>query len=61
MEAFHHDATEGRSIGRGVVYESNELLELFSDLRVIRYEDEMAVADFGQETMRVVRLAAVKD
>ncbi len=61
LEAFHHDATEGRSIGRGVVYESNELLELFSDLRVIRYEDEMAVADFGQETMRVVRLAAVKD
>ena len=60
LEAFHQDATEGASIGQGVVYDSNELLELFSDLRIIRYEDEMAVADFGQQNVRVVRLAAMK-
>ena len=48
------------SIGPGVVYDNNELLELFSDLRITRYEDEMAVADFGQENVRVVRLAAMK-
>ncbi len=39
---------------------SNELLELFSDSRIIRYEDEMAVADFGQQNVRVVQLAAMK-
>ena len=61
LEAFHEDATEGRSIGGAVVYENNELLGLFSELRIIRYEDEMAIADFGQQNVRVVRMAAIKD
>lgn len=67
VEAFHHDSTKGNSIGGGVVYRNNELLDLFSDLRVITYEDVKAEADFGSrandvgaETLRVVRLCAMK-
>ena len=60
LEAFHDDATKGRSIGRGVVYDNNELLELFSELRIVRYEDELAVGDFGLAKVRIVRLAAEK-
>lgn len=60
VEAFHRDATKTASIGSGVVFESNELLHLFDRLRIIRYEDVEAVADFGPRTAtsRVVRLAA---
>jgi hypothetical protein len=61
VEAFHRDATKTRSIGGGVVFDTNELLELFAALRVVRYEDTETVADFaGQAQTRVVRLAAIK-
>ena len=60
VEAFHRDATKNGPIGGAVVFDSNELLQLFTGLRIVRYEDTTAVADFGQEPMRVVRLAAVK-
>jgi SAM-dependent methyltransferase len=60
VEGFHRDATKTRPIGGGVVFDSNELLQLFASLRVVRYEDTVAVADFGQFDTRVVRLAAVK-
>ncbi|UCF35750.1 MAG: class I SAM-dependent methyltransferase [Acidobacteriota bacterium] len=60
LEAFHQDATQNQSIGRGVVYESNELLDLFSDFRIIQYEDTVATADFGRRETRVVRLCAMK-
>lgn len=60
VEAFHRDATKAGPIGGAVVFDTNELLQLFSALRVIRYEDTMAVADFGQQELRVLRLAAVK-
>ena len=40
--------------------DTNELVQLFSGLRIIRYEDTEAVADFGLERLRIVRLAAVK-
>jgi SAM-dependent methyltransferase len=60
LEGLHRDATKTRSIGGGVVFESNELLRLFAGLRVVRYEDTNAVGDFGQFETRVVRLAAVK-
>lgn len=61
LEAFHEDATREASIGRGVVYESNELLERFSSFRILRYEDEWATADFGRGETRVVRLLATKE
>jgi SAM-dependent methyltransferase len=60
LEAFHLDATKNSSIGRGVVFETNELLELFRNFRILHYEDVDAVADFGQQQTRVVRLMAQK-
>lgn len=61
IEAFHHDATKGRSIGGGVVFESNELLRLFESFRILHYEDVEARADFGQRQTRLVRLCAQKE
>lgn len=60
VEAFHRDATKEGPIGGSVVFDTNELLRLFSDLRVVRYEDTIATGDFGKAQTRVVRLAAVK-
>ena len=60
VEAFHHDATKGASIGAGVVYDTNELLGLFHEFRILRYEDTVATADFGLRETRVVRLCAQK-
>jgi SAM-dependent methyltransferase len=60
LEGFHRDATKTRPIGGAVVWDTNELLKLFPALRVVRYEDTDAVADFGLDNTRVVRLAAVK-
>jgi SAM-dependent methyltransferase len=60
LEAFHRDATKSRPIGGGVVFDTNELLQVFGALRIVRYEDTTAVGDFGLAETRVVRLAAVK-
>ena len=60
VEAFHRDATKAHPIGGAVVFDTNELLKVFPDLRVVRYEDTGAVGDFGLEETRVVRLAAIK-
>ena len=60
LEGFHRDATKTRSIGGAVVFDTNELLQLFAGLRIVRYEDTTGVGDFGLENTRVVRLAAVK-
>jgi SAM-dependent methyltransferase len=60
VEGFHRDVLKTRPIGGGVVFDTNELLKLFAPLRIVRYEDTQAVADFGQVETRVVRLAAVK-
>jgi SAM-dependent methyltransferase len=60
VEGFHRDATKTQSIGGAVVFDTNELLKLFADLRVVRYEDTTAVGDFGLGNTRVVRFAGVK-
>lgn len=60
VEAFHRDALKSGPIGGGVVFDTNELLRLFTRFRVIRYEDTDAVADFGLGHVRVVRLCAQK-
>ena len=60
VEGFHRDAAKTRPIGGGVVFDTNELVQLFAPLRLVRYEDTDAVGDFGQFDTRVVRLAAVK-
>ena len=60
LEAFHKDATKAGPIGGNVVFDTNELLTLFNRFRVLRYEDVDATADFGLQTLRVVRLCAQK-
>ena len=61
VEAFHRDVTRQRPVGGGVVFDSNELLNLFAKLRVLRYEDADATSDFGGAGSRVVRLCAMKE
>jgi SAM-dependent methyltransferase len=60
VEGFHRDATKAHPIGGAVVFDTNELLKLFPDLRVVRYEDTPGIGDFGLDDTRVVRLAAIK-
>lgn len=60
IEAFHRDATRGRSIGGDVVFDTGELPRLFPGLRVVRYEEPVRTADFGKAMVRLVRYAAVK-
>jgi SAM-dependent methyltransferase len=55
IEAFHRDATKNGSIGGAVVFDTGELPALYPQLRVVRYEEPMAIADFGQNKERVVR------
>jgi SAM-dependent methyltransferase len=58
LEAFHRDAAKGRSIGGDVVFDTGELPRLFPELRVVRYEEPVATADFGRQKVRVVRYCA---
>ena len=60
LEGFHRDATKTKPIGGAVVFDTNELLKIFAGLRVVRYEDTNARADFGLGDTRVVRLAAIR-
>ena len=55
IEAFHRDATKGRSIGGGVVFDTGQLPALYPQLRVVRYEEPMGIGDFGQQKVRLVR------
>jgi SAM-dependent methyltransferase len=55
IEGFHRDATKGRAIGGAVVFDTGELPKLYSELRVVRYEEPVAMADFGQAMLRLVR------
>ena len=55
IEGFHRDATKGSPIGGAVVFDTGELPKLYSDLRVVRYEEPVGVADFGRGTVRLVR------
>jgi 2-polyprenyl-3-methyl-5-hydroxy-6-metoxy-1,4-benzoquinol methylase len=55
VEAFHRDATKGKSIGGAVVFDTGEVPKLFPGLRVVRYEEPVTKADFGLETVRMVR------
>jgi SAM-dependent methyltransferase len=54
-EYFHND--NGAAPGG---FTDNELLRLFEGLRILRYEDTEAVADFGMQKGRIVRLCAEK-
>lgn len=41
-------------------YDSNELLEIFTGFRILKYEDTRAIADWGLEEIRLVRVVAEK-
>jgi len=58
IEAFHRDATKLGSIGGDVVFDTGELPALYPHLRVVRYEEPLAIADFGLQKMRLVRYCA---
>jgi SAM-dependent methyltransferase len=55
IEGFHRDATKNGPIGGAVVFDTGELPSLFPQLRVVRYEEPVADADFGQVKVRLVR------
>ena len=55
IEAFHRDATKGRSMGGDVVFDTGQLPALYPQLRVVRYEEPMRIGDFGQQKVRLVR------
>jgi 2-polyprenyl-3-methyl-5-hydroxy-6-metoxy-1,4-benzoquinol methylase len=58
IEGFHRDATRDRPIGGSVVFDTGELPKLYPELRVIRYEEPVATADFGLQNVRLVRYCA---
>ena len=58
VEGFHRDATKEGPIGAGVVFDTAEVPSLFPQLRVVRYEEPVADADFGQVKVRLVRYCA---
>jgi SAM-dependent methyltransferase len=64
MEAFHRDSGEKHRLGDGVVFGSNDLVKLFEDFRILRYEDVLAPSDWNpageREPARLVRLVAQK-
>ena len=58
LDGFHRDATKSGGIGGGVVFDTGELPALFPQLRVVRYEEPVTEADFGQVKVRLVRYCA---
>lgn len=60
VEAFHSDASQGRSIGGGVIFDTGELPKLFPQLRTVKYEEPVTEADFGRGQVRIVRYSAEK-
>jgi SAM-dependent methyltransferase len=61
VEGFHRDVTRRQPVGGAVVFDSNELPQIFSALRTLRYEDVEARNDFGTDLARAVRLCAMKE
>jgi 2-polyprenyl-3-methyl-5-hydroxy-6-metoxy-1,4-benzoquinol methylase len=55
VEGFHQDVP-----GRRVTYASNELIERFSGFTILRYQDEIGIADWGTKIARLVKLVAQK-
>ncbi len=62
VEGFHRDVTRKAPVGGAVVFDTNELPKIFSELRMLRYEDVDAPNDFGGGAglSRAVRLCAMK-
>ena len=63
-EYYHRDTRKYRAITDTKGFGDNELLRLFADFRILRYEDVAARPDWnfeGDEKQRVVRLLAKKN
>jgi 2-polyprenyl-3-methyl-5-hydroxy-6-metoxy-1,4-benzoquinol methylase len=62
LEAFHEDADKERKIGSKMVFGTNELRKLYTEagLKILRYEEPIAVADFGKQNVRLVKMVAQK-
>jgi SAM-dependent methyltransferase len=62
IENFQRDTRRYRLIGAGGILGNNEALQLFSDFRILRYEDVEAKPDWGIEfpVNRLIRLLAQK-
>jgi len=59
VEAFHEDALKSLHIG-GSLFRTGELPARFPGLRTVRYEEPIAMPDFAQKPVRVVRFCAQK-
>lgn len=55
IEAGHSDTPDSV-----MEYQSNELLEIFSGFRILKYEETVGAYDWGPEQIRLVRLVAQK-
>lgn len=65
LEAFHLDATSRLPVTNSdyrVFFNTNELPTLYqaAGLKIIRYEEPVAQADFSKENLRLVRMVAQK-
>lgn len=65
IEAFHMDATNRLQVVGGdlrVFFNTNELPKLYggAGLKILRYEEPIAVADFTKQKLRLVKLVAQK-
>lgn len=64
LEYYHRDTRKMRYLTKERSYASNELLQIFSDFRILHYEDVLAKPDWnfdGEEKQRLVRLMAQKN
>jgi SAM-dependent methyltransferase len=59
VESFHEDAARDHRIG-GSICRTGELPPLFKNLRAIHYSEPIAMPDFGNVRMRLVRFAGEK-
>ena len=55
VEGFHQDVHDER-----LTYASNELIERFAGFTILRYQDEIGIADWGTKIVRLVKLVAQK-
>jgi 2-polyprenyl-3-methyl-5-hydroxy-6-metoxy-1,4-benzoquinol methylase len=55
IEGFHRDAARDLAIGSARVFDTGELPALYRQLRVVRYEEPVAEADFLLARVRLVR------
>lgn len=64
LEYYHRDTRKMRYLTEERSYASNELLQIFSDFRILHYEDVLAKPDWNfddEEKQRLVRLMAQKN